>query len=97
MSRASARVFAGLLDRIKRAQARITGGCEDHVCAFADLRQRDLFALPRIIPGSIRDAHIILNDLNLRIRCLGSLFETTFKSVDQTDIHAADETKSARL
>src|SRR2546426_8934964 len=97
MGRATAGVLAGLLDGIKSAQARITRGGENHICAFADLGERDLFALARIIPGRIRDAHIILDDLNLRIRCLGPLFETTFKSVDQTDIHAADETKSARL
>src|ERR1043166_3865397 len=93
----AARLVARLLDRIEGSETRITGGGENHIGSFADLGQRDLFSLARIVPGRVGHAHIVLNDTNVRVDRLRALLVTAFEAVYQTDVHAPDEPDSIRL
>src|SRR5205807_2473802 len=97
MRRAAARIFAGLFDCVESAKSGISRGGEDHISAFADLRQRDLFPFARIVPGSIGDADIVLNHLDVWVRSFCALLESTFETVNQANVHAADETDRIRL
>src|SRR5438128_4513172 len=97
MRRAAVRVFSGLFDGIKSAESGITGSSEDHVSAFANLSQRNLFAFAGIVPRRVGDADVILNDLDVWVSCFRALFVPAFESMDQADIHAANETQLAGL
>src|SRR6059058_1415249 len=97
MRRASTWIFAGLLDCIESAKSGITGGGEDHISAFADLRKRDLFSLSRIVPGGVSHANIVLNHPHVRVRGLRTLLVPAFKAMNQTDVHAADKAEDVRL
>src|ERR1044072_9569065 len=97
MRGAAGRVFAGLLDRIESPETGIARGGKDHIGAFTDLRERNLFSLSRIVPCRIGDANIILNDLDVRIGRLRALLIAALKTVNESDIHAANKTDSACL
>src|SRR2546423_13404787 len=95
MRRATAGVFPCLLDCIKRAQPRVAGGSKNHVDAFADLRQRDFLSFTRIVPRRVSDSYVVLNDFNIRVCSFRALFVSALKPVNQSDVHAADETNSS--
>src|SRR5262245_16250734 len=97
MRRATGAVDTVLLNRVESAQTGVTCRCENDIGALVDLRERDLFSLARIVPGGIGYADVILNHLNIRINRLRALFESTFETVNQTDIHPADESQGVRL
>src|SRR5207248_9951233 len=97
MRRAAARVFAGLFGCIESAKSGISRGGEDYIGALADLRESDLFPFARIVPGGIGDADIVLNHLDVWVRSFCALLESTFETVNQANIHAADETDRIRL
>src|SRR5689334_10317793 len=97
MRGATARVFSGLFDRIESAESGITRCGKNHVRALADLRQRDLFSFARIVPRRIGDADVILNHLNIWIGCFRPLLVPAFESMNQADIHAANEPELAGL
>src|SRR5882724_1684274 len=95
MGRAAARVFSSLLDRVESAQARIPGGSENHVSAFVNLGQGDLFSLTGIVPGRVGDADVVLNHLDVWVSCFRPLLVSAFESMNQADVHAADEAELA--
>src|SRR5436853_2060898 len=97
MSRAAARVFSRLLDSVESAQPRIPGGSENYVSALVDLGQRDLFSFTGIVPGRVGDATVLLNHLDVGISCFRALLISAFESMNQADVHAADEAKLAGL
>src|SRR5256885_15518798 len=94
---ASTWIFAGLLDCIESAESGISGGGEDHIGAFANLGERDLFSFSRIVPGGVSHANIVLNHPHVRVRSLRALLVSAFKAMNQTDVHAANETEDVRL
>src|ERR1051325_6793423 len=97
MRRAAARVFAGLLDSVKGAQPRISRRRKDHISAFPDLRQRNLFALTWIVPGRVGHTHVVLNDPNVWVGGFRALLVTALKAMNQANIHPADEADSVGL
>src|SRR5436190_22396233 len=97
MRRAAARVFSGLFDGIESAETGIPSGSENHVRAFANLGQRNLFSFTGIVPRRVGDADVILNDLDVWIGGFRSLLIAAFKSMNQADIHAADKAELAGL
>src|SRR5437868_2381492 len=96
MARATVCVFAGLFDGIESAQARVARRRKDHVGAFADLRQRDLFSFARIVPGRVSHADVVLNDSNVRIDCFRALLVTAFEAMYQPYVHPAEKTYGVR-
>src|SRR5437588_2102502 len=90
-------MFPGLLDRIECAESGVSRGSEDDISAFADLCQRDLFAFAGIVPGSIGDADVVLNHLDVWVCGLRALLESTLEAMNQPDVHAADKTNRVCL
>src|SRR3984893_1972618 len=82
---------SSLLDRIERPQPGIAGRREDDIRALADLGERELLALPRIVPGGVGDAHVVLDDANVWTDRAGTLLVTLLEAMDQTDVHAAQK------
>src|SRR5215213_7071570 len=91
------RVFAGLLDRVEGAEARVAGGGEDDVGALAYLRQRQLLALARVVPRAVGDADVVDDDARVGAGGLRALLVALGEAVDEPDVHPADEAEHARL
>src|SRR5689334_23296876 len=90
-------LFSLLLDRVKRTETRIARRGKDHVRAFADLGQRQLFAFAGIVPRAVSHADVVFDHANVRIYRLRSFFITFREPMNQTDVHAAEETDRAGL
>src|SRR6267378_475373 len=71
-----------LLHCVESAEAGVTGRGEDHVCTFADLRQRDFFALAGIVPGGIGDTNIVWNYANVGIDGARAFLVATLEPVN---------------
>src|SRR3984893_5214188 len=87
-------LFALLLHRVKRSKTGIARCRKDHVSAFADLSQRKLLALSRIVPGAVGNANVILVYADVGIDGFGSFFVAFLETVNQANIHAPEKADS---
>src|SRR6266550_8863533 len=90
-------LFSLLLDSVKRTKPRVTCCRKNHVSPFANLSQRKFLTFSRVVPGAVRNAHVILNNANVGINGFGSFFVAFLKPVNQPNVHASEKTDSARL
>src|SRR5262249_23480446 len=88
-------LHACLLDRVEGAKAGIASGSKNYVRAFPNLGERDLLAFPRIVPGGIGDAHVVLHHLDLRVDGARALLKSPGESMNEADIHAAEKPERA--
>src|SRR2546423_3290914 len=64
MSRAAV-LFSLLLDRVESAQSGIACGSEDHIGAFADLRERQLFTFTWVVPRTVSHTDVVFDHTNV--------------------------------
>src|SRR5215213_6183075 len=90
--RRAAILFSLLLNCIERAEARVAGGSKDHVGAFADLGQRELFTLARIVPRAVSYTDVVLDHADVWAHRLRALFVTFRETMNEPDVHPAEKT-----
>ena len=87
----------GLLHRVKGSESGVSCRSEDHVGAFADLCQRDFFALAGIVPGGVGDTNIVWDYANVGIDGARAFLVATLEPVNQPNVHPAEKADRARL
>src|SRR6187549_3375556 len=66
--------LAALLGGVEGAEPRVAGRGEDHVRALADLSDRQLLALARVVPCRIGHPDVVLDDADARVHRPRALF-----------------------
>src|SRR5258705_2716109 len=89
-------LFSLLFDRVKRTKTGIARGRKDHIGAFANLGQRKLLTLSRVVPCAVCYPNVVLNDANVRVNSLGAFFVSLLKTMNQANVHASEKTDRPR-
>src|SRR5512145_2358516 len=95
--RGAAVLHSLLLNGIEHAKAGVSSRGENHVGSFLNLSQRQLFSFSRVIPGTVSDTNIVLNNTDVWIDRLRAFFVALFEAMNQTNIHTTEKANRSRF